>query len=155
MTAAPEAPVAAVTPPVGGPARAPEPAPTKPPEPAPVATPPVATPPVAAKGKLTVNVDASDATIELDGKKIAQATNFVAVDLEEGDHKLVVTAPGRKPSERTVTIAQGVEAKADVKLEKIRAAAARPAGEPVKKPDKPAGGGEDSLVDPFGHKKSK
>ena len=121
----------------------------KPPEPAPVAA-----PPTVAKGKLTVNVDASDATIELDGKKIASATNYVAVDLDEGDHKLVVTAPGRKPSERTVTIAQGVEAKADVKLEKVRTAAAKPAGgDAVKKPPKPAGGGEDSLVDPFGHKK--
>jgi serine/threonine protein kinase len=144
-------PVAVATPPVE-PAKPPE----KPADP-PVA---VATPPVAAKGKLVVNVDAADATIELDGKKIASATNYVAVDLDEGDHKLVVSAPGRKPNERTVTIAQGASATADVKLDKIHTSGSRPAGDvgkkPTdtgKKPDDKKGGQEDGLVDPFGRKK--
>jgi serine/threonine-protein kinase len=154
------APVAVVAPPPVAAAAPIEPAkpPEKPVDP-PVA---VATPPVVAKGKLVVNVDASDAIIELDGKKIASATNYVAVDLDEGDHKLIVSAPGRKPNERTVTIAQGVEAKADVKLEKIHTSSSKPAGDVGKKPTDTAkkppdtgkkGGQEDGLVDPFGRKK--
>ncbi len=138
----------------------------KPPEPTPPEPkPPEVAPPVVPKGKLVVSVDSPDATIELDGKVVGTSTSHVTIELDEGPHKLLVSAPGRKPVERTVTIAAGAEAKVDVKLEKERAvrpdgvkrpppdSTKKPPPDGTKKPPEPKGGGEDYTLDPFGNKK--
>jgi serine/threonine-protein kinase len=116
---------------------------------------------IAARGKLEIKVDAPDAVIELDGRKVASSTNHVTLDVDVGDHKLLVSAPGMKPSERAVTIVEGAAATVDVKLEpeKVVAAGKKPAGEKKPKADgekKPAGDGEkkgggdkDAPIDPF------
>jgi hypothetical protein len=153
-------------------------------KPAPVAVAPVVTPPapekqpepepeiempidnVALRGKIDIRVGEIPGTlIELDGKKVGSSS--VSFDVEVGDHKLVVSAPGYKPQERVVTIVEGASATVDVRLEPEKVAAVKKPGSGEKKPGsgekkpgagekkpgegekKPGGGDKDAPIDPF------
>jgi serine/threonine-protein kinase len=127
----------------------------KPPEPVP--------PPAPTTGTLVVSVaGASDAVIELDGKKIGTGAS-VTIDVAEGDHKLLVTAPGKKPVEKTVTIAAGARAEVPVALESEKKSGGKkpPGGDGGKKPPggdggkPPPPGDSNYTIDPFTGQKVK
>jgi hypothetical protein len=127
-------------------------------EPAPVvatatvdaATSPIAEPPEV--GAIEVVVDAEGARIELDGQLISTSARRVRIPVErEGQHQLVVTAPGRERYERTIHVAARAVAAVDVRMasadKAARGKSTRTRGKASRKRS-PTSDPEDFLIEP-------
>jgi tetratricopeptide (TPR) repeat protein len=58
-------------------------------------------------GTLTVRCPESGLKLSLDGKRIDQAASTRGIELSGGVHHLILSAPGRRPSDETLDIAEG------------------------------------------------
>jgi hypothetical protein len=91
---------------------------------------------------LVVSTNAADARIEVDGKVVAESAANARIELErQGEHQVLVTAPGKRPFKKTVTIAAGAQLELPVNL--LRLASPKPKGS----------GNKDYMLDPFGNKR--
>ena len=70
-----------------------------------------------AGGTLVVTVDVANARIEIDGKVVADFTDRASLAVgQDGPHTVRVTAPGRPPVTRTVTVRGGATVEAKLTL---------------------------------------
>jgi eukaryotic-like serine/threonine-protein kinase len=133
---------------------------SRPPEPpAPIAAPrpaPVVMP-LAQPGTVEVTVNVSRARIELDGKVLAEAAAGATAKVEAArPHDLVVSAPGRRPFQTTLTVSSGGTLSVPVKL--VRGSAGTSAKAPAPpSPATPTKAGappsrQRGWVDPFSDK---
>jgi eukaryotic-like serine/threonine-protein kinase len=134
---------------VGG-GRASKPAPpppaaaVEPSKPAPVVEAPAPTPapaPVVAPrpAQLSIAVNVPDATIEVGGKTVKAENGRAQVSLPPGEYELSVSAPGRKPASKQLTLAEGATVAEKIHLERGKSAARPSAGsKPTTKPTPPA-----------------
>jgi serine/threonine protein kinase len=124
---------------------APPPAPSPPTdEPAPPA--PVAAP-TPKPGHLLVLVDVSAAQISLDGKLVGDRVHRARIDIDQpGEHHLLVTAPRRKPYERTVVVPESADITVQISLNRARRDVSPVQSAPQKNSD------GNYLVDPFAPK---
>jgi hypothetical protein len=90
--------------------------------PAPAAAPvaaPVAAPATApAQGKLAITVNVANARIEVDGRTLTTSADHATVQVDAGDHTVVVTAPRRKSFDKKVTVTPGAEVAVKVHLDR-------------------------------------
>jgi len=59
-----------------------------------VVAPPARTPVVTVAGKLTLDIEPTDAEVEVDGSPRGKASELAALDLAPGLHQIVITKPG-------------------------------------------------------------
>jgi serine/threonine protein kinase len=97
-------------------------------------------PAAAASGRLHIRVDAADARVEVDGKVVPLRDRLATADVAAGNHRVAVTAAGRRPFRRSTAVAAG--ATVEVVAHLAPAAARHPAAAD-NKDDK------DDAVDPF------
>jgi hypothetical protein len=62
----------------------------------------------------------------VDGAVIVDSANGARASVDEGEHEVVITAPGRKKSIRKVTVAAGATVEVPVKLERAQTRPPRP-----------------------------
>jgi hypothetical protein len=77
--------------------------------PAPKAPPPSPPPPVAVRGTLALEIDPSDADVEVDGTPRGKASELKALDLEPGPHQIVIKKPGFEIWRGEVALAKASE----------------------------------------------
>ena len=76
----------------------------------------VASAPAPASGAIAISTRPDGATVKLDGKRLAGATPLTQKDLAAGKHTLQISAPGYLTALRSVDVAAGATATADVTL---------------------------------------
>jgi hypothetical protein len=97
-------------------------------------------PVVAARpGTLAIAVNVPDATVEVGGQTIKAKGGRASVSLPPGDYELVVSAPGRKTSSKSVTVGEAARVDASVHLDRGASAGAKVAAPRPKTPGAPAG----------------
>jgi hypothetical protein len=79
--------------------------------------------------RLALELAPEDARVELDGRPI-HAPAGAAVEIDPGDHVLVVTAPGHREHRAALTLAPGAQVERRVALEREEGGTAPPAAVP-------------------------
>jgi hypothetical protein len=111
---------------------------------------------VPAAPTLIVELDAARGHVEVDGAVVGDGVARVRVPLElPGSHRVVASAPGRRPVVRTVVVDAGATLVVPIALERVA-----PPPPPARSTPPPARStppprtrtDKDYLLDPFGHR---